>query len=75
MKSKNITIDELATMVQKGFGEVTNQMAKKSDMELGFKEVNKRLDKIENLVLANHKKRIEKLEVDVKDLKELFAIN
>ena len=61
MKSKNITIDELATMVQKGFGEVTNQMAKKSDMELGFKEVNKRLDKIENLVLANHKKRIEKL--------------
>ena len=70
MKNKNVTIDDLATMVQKGF----NETAKKSEMELGFKEVNKRLDKIENLILADHKKRIERLEEGVKELKELFAL-
>ena len=77
MAKKNITIDELAVMVQKGFGET----AKKSDMDLRFEQVDrrfnamdKRFDKIEYLILTDHKKRLEKLEAEVKDLRELFAM-
>jgi hypothetical protein len=77
MVKKNITIDDLAVMVQKGF----NETAKKADMDLQFKQVDerfdaidKKFDKIENLVLASHQKRIEKLEAEIKDLRELFAM-
>lgn len=70
MKKKNITIEDLAVMVQKGFQET----AKKSEMDFGFEQVGKRFDKIEKLILADHKERIEKLEAQVKELKELFAI-
>ncbi|MCX6720524.1 MAG: hypothetical protein NTW11_01855 [Candidatus Staskawiczbacteria bacterium] len=70
MAKKNITIDDLAVMVQKGFAET----AKKADMDLRFDEVDKRFDKIENLILADHKKRIERLESEVKDLREMFAM-
>ena len=45
MSEENITIDDLVAMVQKGFTET----AKKIDMEAGFKTVNDRLDKIENV--------------------------
>ena len=74
MVKKNITIDELAVMVQKGFEET----AKKADMDLRFEQVDKRFDKmdkrfdkIENLFIANHKKRIEKLEDELDELKEI----
>ncbi|MCX6722354.1 MAG: hypothetical protein NTY04_04210 [Candidatus Staskawiczbacteria bacterium] len=77
MAKKNITIDDLAVMVQKGFGET----AKKYDMDLRFEEVDKRFDaidkrfdRVEHLILENHKKRLEKLETEVKELKELFAM-
>jgi len=77
MKKKNITIDDLARMVKKGFDET----AKKIDVDGQFKAVDKRfdiiedrLDKIEKLILADHKRRIEKLETEVKELKELLAI-
>lgn len=68
MKSKNITIDELAQMVNRGFDNTEKRIDK------GFKEINFRLDKIENLILADHKKRIERLENEVKELRELFAL-
>ena len=77
MAKKNITIDDLAVMVQKGFTGVDKRldgMATKSEMNRRFDLVDKRFDKIENLVLASHQKRIEKLEAEVKELKELFAI-
>jgi hypothetical protein len=70
---KNVTIDDLAVMVQKGFDEVSNKMATKSEMNRRFDLVDQRLDKIEKLILADHKKRIERLEVEVKELKELLA--
>lgn len=68
MAKKNITIDELASMVQKGFEETHREM------RTGFDVVNKRFDKIEKLILADHKSRIEKLEAEVKELKEMFAM-
>jgi hypothetical protein len=71
---KNITIDELAVMVQKGFNDVTTKMATKTELSVLHNEMNKRFDKIENLVLASHQKRIEKLEAEVKELREMFAM-
>ncbi|MFA5169670.1 MAG: hypothetical protein WC420_02975 [Candidatus Paceibacterota bacterium] len=78
MKKKDITIDELAMMVQRGF----NETAKKSEMDQRFDgvdrrldKVEKRLDRIEKLIFADHKERIERLEMQVKELKELIAFN
>ncbi|MFZ3054942.1 MAG: hypothetical protein WA091_03105 [Minisyncoccales bacterium] len=78
MKKKDVTIDDLAMMVQKGFIET----AKKSEMDQRFNDVDERLDKmdkrfdrIENLILADHKERIEKLEMQVKELRDLIAFN
>lgn len=77
MAKKNITIEDLARMVQKGFLET----AKKEEVDFQFKGVNERFDKVEDhlekiekLILANHKQRIEKLEAEVKELKELLAV-
>ena len=71
MNKKNITIDELALMVQRGFGEVDKSF---EHVDKRFDQVDKRFDKIENLVLASHQKRIEKLEAEVKELREMFAM-
>jgi archaellum component FlaC len=51
-------------MVQRGFGE----------MEKRFDAVDDRFDRIEKLILADHKRRIERLEEQVKDLRDLLAI-
>ena len=59
MAKKNITIDDSATMVQKGF----DGADKRFDLvDKRFEQMDKRFDKIENLILENHKRRIEKLE-------------
>lgn len=39
-----------------------------------FEQVYGRFDRIEKLMLADHKRRIEKLEIEVKELKELLAV-
>ena len=77
MTKENITIDDLARMVQKGFEETV----KKEEVDLQFKGVNERLDKVEDslesiekLILADHKQRIETLEEKVKELRELLAV-
>lgn len=77
MAKKNITIEDLARMVNKGF----DKTAKKDDIDGQFKLVDKRFDKIENrlekiekLILADHKRRIERLEIDVKELRGLLAV-
>ena len=67
---KNITIDELAVMVQKGFAETATKVELKSMRT----EMNERFDKVEKLILADHKKRIERLEIEVKELREMFAM-
>lgn len=47
-----MSLDKLARMVQTGFDETQE----------GFKEVNKRLDRIEQTLLKNHEQRIKRLE-------------
>lgn len=39
-----------------------------------FDEVEERLDRIEKLILADHQRRIERLETEMKDLKDMLAI-
>jgi len=70
MTKENITIEDLARMVKNGFEET----AKRDEVNSRFDIVENRLDKIEKLILADHKKRIERLENEMKELKELFAI-
>ena len=70
MENKNITIDDLAGMVQKGFEET----AKKNEGNERFDKIEDRLESIEKLILADHKRRIEKLEDEVKELRELLAV-
>jgi len=76
-KAKKITIEDLARMVQKGFSETAKKIELESvaeEMRKGFKAVDERFDKIEKLILADHKRRIEKLEEDIRDLKNLLAV-
>ena len=70
MIKENITIEDLARMVKNGFEET----AKRNEVNSRFDIVENRLDKIEKLILADHKRRIERLEDEMKELKELFAI-
>ncbi|MDP3778586.1 MAG: hypothetical protein Q8R30_00880 [bacterium] len=78
MAKKQMTIDDLAVMVQKGFVDSGKKMdGLKSDID-GLKsdmvEVNDRLDRIEKVFTVDHKNRIERLEFEVKNLKDLFAL-
>ena len=77
MKKKVITIEQLARMIKKGFDGTASKadlMATRTEMRKGFDVVEKRFDRIENLILVDHKRRIEKLEIEVQELKRLFAI-
>ena len=44
------------------------------EMEKRVDAVDDRFDRIEKLILADHKRRIERLEEQVKDLRDLLAI-
>ncbi|MEK7120818.1 MAG: hypothetical protein AAB840_01885 [Patescibacteria group bacterium] len=72
---KKTTIDSLAMMVAKGFEETNKSIESlKTETKEGFEQVNERFDKIENLILIDHKRRIERLEVDIKELKNALAM-
>jgi len=64
MKKKNITIDGLAMMVKKGFDGVDQR----------FNRVDNSLERIEKFLIAEHRRRIEKLETEVKEIKELLVV-
>jgi archaellum component FlaC len=70
MKNKNITIDELAIMVGKGFQAVDKRF---DGVDKRFDKVEKKLDKIDKSILTDHKERIEKLEMEVRELKALLV--
>jgi polyhydroxyalkanoate synthesis regulator phasin len=68
MKTRRITIEDLARMVKKGFDGTDKKIEK------GFKEVNMRLDRIENFILKQHSQKIEFLEKRINRLEEALAI-
>ena len=78
MAKKTVTTEDLARMVQKGFEGVdekfdgVNERFDRVDSRLD--RVEGRLEKIEKLFIADHRQRIEKLEIEVKELKELLAV-
>lgn len=76
MKKKDITISGLAIMIHNGFEKTATKdqlLDLENKFEKRFDGVDKRLDRIEKLILADHRERIEKLEMEVKDLKDLLA--
>jgi len=68
MTRKNITIEDLARMVSKGFSEADKKT------ERGFNEVNNRLERIENTILKQHAQQIESLERRMNRLEEDLVI-
>ena len=56
-----MTLEDLAGMVKQGFDEMQREM------KSGF-------DRIENYILPDHRRRIEHLEVDMKRVKDIFAV-
>jgi hypothetical protein len=68
MRKKIITIENLAGMVKRGFDGTDKKI------ERGFKEVNTRLDRIENFILKQHSQKIEFLEKRINRLEEALAI-
>jgi hypothetical protein len=64
MKKKNITIEDLARIVKKGFDGTDRRLDK----------INVRLDRIENFILKQHSQRIEFLEKRINRLEEALAI-
>ena len=64
MKKKNITIEDLARMVKKGF-DGTDKRLDKIDVHL---------DRIENFILKQHSQKIEFLEKRINRLEEALAI-
>ena len=70
-QGKEVTIDDLARMVQKGF----EGTAKASEVRVEFNEVKERLDRIENILLAENRRRIEKLEDQMREVRDALAMN
>lgn len=70
MDRGGVTIEDLARMVQKGFEDT----AKKIDMDARFDVVEKRLDRIEKFLLEEHRRRIEKLEDQMQEVRDALNI-
>ena len=65
MPKKNITTDNLAIMVAKGFEDTKKDIGNlKSGMDKRFDKVESRLDRVEALLTTDYKRRVEKLELE-----------
>ena len=61
MEERRITIDDLAAMIKKGFDGVDKRFADLTEhVDKRFEDVNDHFEKIEKLILADHKRRIER---------------
>jgi hypothetical protein len=63
-----VTNEELARMIGEGFHGVDEKLTEFRS------EVNQRFDKIENFLLEDHRRRIEKLEGQVQELRDALAM-
>ena len=64
-------------MVQKGFegtAKGLEETAKKKEIDHQFSEVYKRFDKIENLIIVGYNGKIEKLEVQMEEVRDALAM-
>ena len=76
LKKKNFTINDLALMVGRGFNATDKRfdgVDKRFDgVDRKLFEVNQRLDRIEKIILEDHKNRIEILEDRFRDFQRDF---
>jgi hypothetical protein len=73
MAHKNTTIDQLAVMIQEGF----KSTATKEDIKAvttRLDGIDSQLDRIENLLLAEQKRKIEDLKKRMKRLEDTLAV-
>ena len=73
-----VSTEALAVMISRGFEGVDRRFedvdGRFDAVDKRFDGVDARLDRIEKLILVDHKRRIERLEVEMKDLKDLLAV-
>lgn len=80
MAKKNITIDDSARMIKKGFDETatrtqTDRLEKRMDgIDKRLMVVEEKLNNIEKLILKQHAHQIQNLERRIRYLEELFAV-
>jgi hypothetical protein len=70
MAQKNMTIETLAEMINEGF----KTTATKEDVKALEDRVTRRLDRIEILLMAEQKRKIEGLETRMKKLEDTLAV-
>ncbi len=70
-KKKAMNIDDVARLVQHGFTEIDGQF---KHMDGRFDRIEQRLERIERIVIADHERRLKRLEVDIDYLKDALAI-
>lgn len=70
MAQKNMTIETLAEMINEGF----KTTATKEDVKALEDRVTRRLDRIETLLMAEQKRKIEGLETRMKKLEDTLAV-
>ena len=70
MAQKNMTIETLAEMINEGF----KTTATKEDVKALEDRVTRRLDRIETLLMAEQKRKIEGLETRMKKLEDGLAV-
>lgn len=69
---RNITNNDLAAMVKRGFDDVTNRMAKKADVDKQFEVVDKRLGRLE-MEAGHTNARLSVIERDVAEIRKHFV--
>lgn len=77
MARKNVTTEDLAIMVKKGFDETSKKRdleELRSDMNGRMGRIEEKLDNIEKLILKQHSFKIQDLEKRMKRMEDLFAV-
>jgi len=77
MAQEKMTIEKLAEMTNEGFKTTASKQdvaALHSVMNQKFEAVESRLDRIENLLMEEQKRKLESLETRVKHLEDALAV-
>lgn len=75
MAKKEVTIEDLALMVKRGFDETIALTAKQKDLDLvkaDVEDIKERVENIERLLLKQHTFQIQELAKRVRRLEDLF---
>lgn len=73
--SNEITIDDLAGMVKRGFDSVDKRFDDTHVyMDKRFDEMDKHFDRIENFLLKRHEEEIEQLKIRMRYVEDMLAV-